>query len=140
MDNSFFIRDNQNGLRLKRFHICSWEFNNSCLIEFGMEVDAESIKNLNNLILDLYVPWATRNSKISDFYGKLNNSENSRFIFNDSVSNTIYLDDGQNLQGVIHEFSGRNKLCLLPIKFQNKPEIGKVSMEIDLTEYKKNQI
>ncbi|MCV9386860.1 hypothetical protein [Reichenbachiella ulvae] len=137
MDNSFFIRSDQENLKIERFHICSWEFTSSSLVEFGLEIDSSSIVNLKKLSMDLYVPWANKSTYISDYYDKLKNSDNSRFIFNDSVYKTSYLDDGQNRQGVIHEFSGRNKLCLLPVQFDHNYELGKVTLHIDLTEYRK---
>ena len=140
MDNSFFIRSNQENLKIKRFHICTWEFSSSCLVEFGVEIDSESIQGLNSLTLDLYIPWIEYDSKVSDFYDKLKKSDNSRFIFNDSVSNTSYLDGGQNREGVIHEFSDRNRLCLLPVVFHNNFNHNLVSMNIDLTEYDKKSI
>lgn len=137
MDNSFFIRSNLENLKIERFHICSWEFLSSSLIEFGLEIDSGSIKNLKTLSLDLFVPWAKKDSNTSDFYDKLKDSKNSRFIFNDSVLHTSYLDGGQNRQGVIHEFSARNKLCLLPVQLDQKNEIGKISLKVDLSEYHK---
>ncbi len=137
MDNSFFIRSNLENLKIERFHICSWEFSSSSLVEFGLEIDSNSIRNLDHLSLDLFVPWANKESTPSDFYDRLKDTKNSRFIFNDSVYQTSSLDGGQNRQGVIHEFSSRNKLCLLPVQFDHKPEIGKVSLKIDLTDYRK---
>ena len=136
MDNSFFIRSSFENLKIKRFHICSWEFSSSSLVEFGLEIDSSSIQNLDGLSLDLFVPWANKDSSPSDFYNRLKDSKNSRFIFNDSVYQTSSLDGGQNRQGVIHEFSSRNKLCLLPVQFDHNPEIGKVSLKIDLTDYR----
>ena len=136
MDNSFFLRSNLEKLKIERFHICSWEFSSSSLVEFGLEIDSSSIQNLEKLSLDLYVPWANKESVPSDFYDRLKDTTNSRFIFNDSVYQTSSLDGGQNRQGVIHEFSSRNKLCLLPVQFEHNPELGKVSLKIDLNEYR----
>ena len=137
MDNSFFIRSTHENLRIERFHICSWEFSSSSLVEFGIEINSESIENLNTMSIDLFIPWASKTSNPSDFYHKLKDSKNSRFIFNDSVDQTISLDGGQNRQGVIHEFSGRNKLCLLPVQFDHDHELGKVTLHIDLIEYRR---
>lgn len=122
MDNSFFIfTDKNNNLLLERFHICTWEFNNSSLVEFGFEISQDSIKD-NSLSLSLLIPWVTKTCETKDLYEKLSIPENSRFIFNDSVISTHSLDGGRNKSGVIHKFSGRNELCVLPAKVEINEE------------------
>lgn len=115
MDNSFFIyTDKDNLLEIERFHICSWEFNNnSSLVEFGFEISKESL-NHDSLTIFLFIPWVEKSCETRDFYNSLSIPENSRFIFNDSVTSTDSLDGGRNKSGVIHKFSGRNELCVLP--------------------------
>jgi hypothetical protein len=115
MENSFFIyTDKDNSLEIERFHICSWEFNNnSSLVEFGFEVSKESL-NKNSITIFLFIPWVEKSCETKDFYDRLSIPENSRFIFNDSVTSTDSLDGGRNKSGVIHKFSGRNELCILP--------------------------
>jgi hypothetical protein len=138
MDNSFFLRSRNNKIKIERFQICTWEFNSKdSLIEFGIEINSESILGLEEIILDLYIPWLKQECETKDFYDKLKNSDNSRFIFNDSVSNTISFDGGQNSLGVIHEFSGKDKLCILPVQLRNDSSNQKVQLTIDLSEYKK---
>ena len=73
-----------------------WEFkNNSALIEFGGEITNpyEIVDKKINLMI--YIPWITDKHEIIDLYEKLKESENSRFIFNDSVSSNIFLDEGR---------------------------------------------
>ncbi|MBC7555470.1 MAG: hypothetical protein H7195_00735 [Chryseobacterium sp.] len=115
MENSFFIyTEKGNSIEIERFHICSWEFNNnSSLVEFGFEISKDSIKN-DYLTISLFIPWAEKSCAIKDLYDKLSNAENSRFIFNDSISATKYLKPDTTNLGVIHTFSGRNELCVLP--------------------------
>lgn len=121
MDKSYFIYTSQDeNLIIERFHICTWEFSDgSTLVEFGAEITANSIENKNSLELILFVPWLNTNAKVEDFYSKLKEASNSRFIFNDSILTTDSLDGGQNLNGVIHKFSERSKLCILPVTFIN---------------------
>lgn len=116
MENSFFIfTDKDKTVQVERFHICTWEFNNdSSLVEFGFEVAKESITP-NQLSISLFIPWFTKSCEVMDLYGKLSIAENSRFIFNDSISTTDSLDGGRNKLGVIHKFSDRNELCVLPV-------------------------
>lgn len=119
MENSFFVfTDKINPVQLERFHICSWEFdNNSSLVEFGFEISKDSIKD-NVLKISLFIPWVEKSCETKDLYEKLSVPENSRFIFNDSVARTDSLDGGRNKSGVIHKFSGRNELCILPAKIE----------------------
>ena len=140
MDNSFFLRSNgDESIEIQKFQICTWEFNNeNSLIEFGIEINYKSISELEEVVLDLYIPWLKKECEIKDFYYKLKDSGNSRFIFNDSVSSTISLDGGQNSLGVIHEFSGKNRLCILPVKIENDLNNQKIRLTINLENYIKN--
>jgi len=138
MDNSFFLRSNQDSIAIEKFQICTWEFNNNnSLIEFGIEIKSEGLSNLNELILDLYIPWLDKGISVYDFYDKLKSSDNSRFIFNDSVTNVIPLDDGQNAQGVIHKFSGKDELCILPVSLKSEFINKKIQLNLDLRDYNK---
>lgn len=139
MDNSYFIITAKNTpIEIERFHICSWEFrNSSALIEFGCEIDASQCIE-NEINIQFYLPWLTSACKPKDLYNSLKDSANSKFIFNDYVNNTKSLDGGQNSSGVIHEFSGRNSLCILPVSIE--PNIGNktLNIKVDLTSYKES--
>jgi len=140
MDNSFFLRSlGDESIEIEKFQICTWEFNNkNSLIEFGIEINFKSILEPDEVILDLYIPWMKQECEVNDFYYKLKDSNNSRFIFNDSVSNTISLDGGQNSLGVIHEFGGKDRLCILPVKIANDANNQKIRLTINLDNYKKS--
>jgi len=139
MENSYFIYSNEEScVEIERFHNCIWEFdNNSSLIEFGFEISKESLVLKNHIELCLFIPWLTDKSIVEDLYEKLKDAENSRFIFNDSVINTNYLDGGLKRLGVIHKFKGRGELCILPINFRIEEE--KLILKIDLKNYNKHQ-
>lgn len=123
MENSFFIfTDKANSIEIERFHICTWEFNNnSSLVEFGFEVSKESLKSIK-LSISLFIPWFTKKCETQDLYDKLCIAENSRFIFNDSIDETKYLKNNTTSLGVIHKFSDRNELCVLPVTFENNTD------------------
>lgn len=136
MDNSLFIySDKGKTLKIERFHICTWEFNNdSSLVEFGFEISKDSITE-NTLTISLFIPWATKSCETKDLYEKLRVAENSRFIFNDSVIRTESLDGGRNILGVIHTFSARNELCILPVDIKiNEDKI--ITVVLDLQPYR----
>jgi hypothetical protein len=137
MDNSYFVYTTPGeSLNIERFHICTWEFsNNSNLVEFGCEITSESVANKNVIEIKLFIPWLTINATITDFYTRLREPSNSRFIFNDSISNVASLDGGENQNGVIHKFSGKDKLCILPIEFINDFENHKVTVRLNLNIY-----
>jgi len=133
MENSFFIYTKKgNNTEIERFHICSWEFNNnSSLVEFGFEISKKSILN-DNLTISLFIPWADKSCITKDLYDKLSIADNSRFIFNDSISKTQYLKNNTTNSGVIHTFSGRNELCVLPAEIKiNEDNIVIVSLNLN---------
>jgi len=140
MDNSYFIYSKNNDeIVIERFHFCTWEFeNNTSFIEFGCEISQASIINKESIQLVLLIPWLSNNCVANDFYDKLKGQENSRFIFNDSILNTVSLDGGQNLNGVIHYFSERNNLCILPVILEINGS-GKIA-EINISLNYYNQI
>ncbi len=123
MENSFFIFTGQDEhIDIERFHICTWEFNaDSSLLEFGAEISQKSIKS-DKLSISIFIPWLSAACKVEDLYERLSIAENSRFIFNDSLAGTDSLDGGRNRLGVIHKFSQRNKLCILPVKFDTSED------------------
>ncbi len=136
MENSFFLyADKGNAVEIERFHICSWEFNNnSSLVEFGVEISKKSITK-DNLTISLFIPWAEKSCLTKDLYKKLSIADNSRFIFNDSISATKYLKPNATDLGVIHTFSGRNELCVLPADIKiNEDKI--VSATLNLKPYR----
>ena len=137
MDNSYLIYTSKDQeVCIERFHMCTWEFNNNGnLIEFGCELVSNSIINKNRIEIEVFVPWLTANAIITDFYTRLCDTSNSRFVFNDSVSSVFSLDGGENLNGVIHQFSGKGRLCILPVEFKCDFDSHKIILIIDLVLY-----
>ncbi len=136
MENSFFIyTGKRDTIQIERFHLCTWEFNNnSSLVEFGFEISKESIKD-DRLTISLFIPWVEKSCESQDLYDKLIVADNSRFIFNDSISATKYLKNHTNNSGVIHTFNGRNELCVLPADIKID-EHKIVSATLNLKAYK----
>lgn len=137
MDNSYFIctkKDVQ--INIERFHLCTWEFkDNSSLVEFGCEIANPKNKEIENISLGFHIPWLTPKCKVNDLYDKLKESDNCRFIFNDSVKGNKFLDDGQKKDGVVQEFLSRTSLCILPIKSTIIPVKKTIDIEIDLKSF-----
>lgn len=139
MENNYFIfTEKDKEIELERFHICTWEFkNDSALIEFGGEIKDAFDLNIAEVSLMIYIPWISSNHIIYDLYDKLKESENSRFIFNDSVSGHEFLDGGQKRNGVIQKFENRNPLCIMPFESFIDESKKLVSITINLKNLKK---
>jgi hypothetical protein len=137
MDNSYFIfTETGIPIGIERFHICTWEFsNNTALVEFGMEIKSESVLQKEYLDLALFVPWYNAESDERDLYLQLKDPDNSRFIFNDSIKQVIHLDPTSSNYGVIHVFSAKNELCILPVEFKNDPKNHQIKIHLDLQRY-----
>jgi hypothetical protein len=137
MENSFFIFSNQNqSIRIERLHICIWEFRGgTSLVEFGCEVSSISLIG-NELLVSFFIPWLNKEMKNESLYERLAIAENSRFIFNESIKSTHSLDGGVNMLGVVHEFTNRPPLCILPVDLILVDEI--VDVKINLQSYQKH--
>ena len=132
MENNYFIFS-ESQLAIKRFHLCFWEFRNeTSLVEFGCEIDYDSLQSVEILTLGIYVPWIKDSLNFKDLYGSLKESHNSKFIFNDSVKRTDSLDNGANTAGVIHHFSERDPLGILPVKLEPLTNDKIIRVIIDL--------
>lgn len=135
MENNYFVFAKET-FELDRFHICSWEFkNNSALIEFGGELKITDLPLKNDISLYLFIPWISEKHTINDLYEKLKESENCRFIFNDSVTGNTFLDDGQKKEGVIQKFASRSPLCIIPITSIIDEKSKIVTININLKAY-----
>lgn len=135
MENSFFIfTDKAKPIVIERFHTCTWEFDNdSSLVEFGFEISKDSLSDVE-LSISLFIPWLSKSCQVDDLYEKLRIADNSRFIFNDSVTKTASLDGGRNIQGVIHTFADRNELCILPVTINDTSD-GIINITANLKPY-----
>ena len=83
MENNYFLYPVDDfSLEVKRFHICTWEFqNNSSFVEFGIEISEVALAGRRHLEVELYIPWLDASTLFSDFYTKLKEPDNSSFIF-----------------------------------------------------------
>lgn len=138
MENNFFVyTEKDNKFEIERFHICTWEFEKSNpFIEFGCEITKESLQDKKILKMFLSISWLNKECRIVDLYPQLYNRDNSRFIFNDSVTTTSYLSKDSDALGIIHMFEGRGELCIMPIVLTIQ-HTNKVCIEINLELYDK---
>jgi len=141
MENNIFIyTDKERAVKFERFHICTWEFRNeTSILEIGGELNRDELANSDNVSFSIYLPWLNPKQNISDLYDKLKDPDNSKFIFNDSVSASEYLDDGQK-KGVIQTFVERKKLCILPINKEINEQNGCIKVLINLKPLKSKEV
>lgn len=135
MDNSFYIfSDDVEKLEIERFHICSWDFRDkTSLIEFGIEIKKNSVKGLKELTLKLYIPWIKEDCDFKDFYSKLMDLENSKFIFNDVATGHDVFDDDGGKTGCLQKFKIRDNIVMLPVQGIKTNQI--LILKINLQDY-----
>ena len=141
MENNFFIYTKKNiDLKIEKFHICAWEFkNNSALIEFGFEIKNYNLSSNEETEFNIYIPWVTEDSAIFDLFNKLKYSENSKFIFNDSVVTNEKVTPDQPSSGIVLEFYERAPLCIMPIKY-NIIKPGIVNVKVKNTYFRRESV
>ncbi|WP_430404097.1 hypothetical protein [Fluviicola sp.] len=140
MDNPFYLfSDATRNVIVERFHICSWDFRNkTSLIEFGVEINQTSVDStIKNFTLNLYIPWLKADCVITDFYNRLIDLNNSKFIFNDvSIGRDVFDEDGGKTGG-IQKFKVRENIVLLP--FQHKINENVLRIDLNLVDYQKQR-
>ena len=128
---SFQILCKQNNIIIDRFHICTWEIgSNKPIIEIGIDINKECLKNLSCIDFSMYTPWKIL--ECSDLFKEIKKEENARFIFNESIKGQKNLNDNSEF-GVVHSFSNDTKLCILPVILNSSQSL--VNLSIDLSHF-----
>lgn len=116
MDNNTYYILHKGELNIERFHICTWEtLQQPSYIEFGFEINPNSIKCGDTDKLYLAVPFVDTNTKVLCLSKNLSDKQNCRFIFNDIVKSSTSVGDDDR-DGSIIEFESRNFLTIIPTK------------------------
>lgn len=139
MDNSFYLfSDTIEDVNIDRFHICSWDFRDkSSIVEFGVEINQKSINFDENFILNLYIPWLKSDCTITDFYNRLVDLGNSKFIFNDvAIGRDVFDEDGGKTGG-IQKFKVRENIVLIPFQHEVLENILRITL--NLADYQKQR-
>lgn len=128
----YLLSEHTSQILIPRFHVCTWEFRNfHSIIELGVEIKWESIKDLKYLNISIYIPWLSDKKNLQDLYPSLKHASNSTFIFNSPVTNTSYINGNDHL-GVIHDFSDGNRLCIIPMPKEIHVEGKLISFKLNL--------
>ena len=131
---SFQLLSTQAEISIERLHICTWEVGtHKPIIEFGLDINNDSINNLDRIDFSLYTPWNI--NQCSDLFSEIKEEENARFIFNEAIDSKENINGNPEF-GVIHYFSNNTNLCILPIQISHNSR--KIDFSINLQHYKKH--
>lgn len=112
MDNAYFILSDSS-VEIKRMHFCTWDVSRkNSYVEFGFEVDSSKLLRKEN---SLYLSSSSirKDDEVISLYENLKDSSNSRFIFNDVVSGTEFLNQYQG-DGYVLKFESREPITIVP--------------------------
>lgn len=122
MENSFFVLSDKNQ-EVERLHICTWDFKKDSYIELGFEINNKTKEE--EIKLFFIAPFINdiNEDKITCLREKLASRNNSRFIFNDAITNSSPLigsnGDTDDRLGTTLSFKNKGDLTVLPIKDLN---------------------
>lgn len=138
----FVISDHVSGLKVDKFHFCSWWyrkpllFSRKVLIEIGLQVRISDLNVLKKqkdgkaLKIAIVAPWISDGDQVEDVYPAIKEKKNARFIFNEDVTRDDTFDGGDGLTGCILNFV--NPICALPAEYQVSE--GKVDLTVKIPE------
>lgn len=113
MENAYFIFARE-ALSIERFHLCTWDLKkDSALIEFGIELNFECLKNDTE---DIYIstPYLDDKCSIKCLYKQIKDTDTSTFIFNDTISHVEHLNTEDDHDGIKLAFAERGDLVIIP--------------------------
>lgn len=124
MENSYFILSDRSEVRIERFHICTWDLKkDNAFVEFGVELcNSSALKSIDKIDFYLSIPFLDENCEVTCLSKNLLNSENSKFIFNDTISRTENINGADQEDGVSVIFANRGGLSIIPIEHKEDLE------------------
>lgn len=139
MINSFFVFG-KGDIEIERLHLCTWDLSNcNSFIEIGGEIDRNKYFEKNNkhvIELTIAAPIlseVTNKDNIICLAKRLAQSENSKFIFNDSLKSWSEIQ-GDSRNGVNLSFVEREELSILPIDILELNSKGYLTISIEIPE------
>lgn len=142
MNNSFFILGKRD-IGIERFHLCTWDLSNcDSFMEIGFEVDQEKYREENKdqdqvIELTITTPILKGVSQKEDIIclaKRLSQSQNSKFIFNDSLNSWSEIEEDSR-NGVNLSFVEREALTILPVDIKELcSKDGYLILSVDIPE------
>ena len=129
MENAFFIMGGTTSQRLpitiSKLHICTWNMRDcNAYFELGIEIAANTLSLNVDYSISFLAEWLTPCCEIISLHEKFADSDNARFIFNETVESTRDVN-GNKHNGTRISFTNKRQIMLLPIN-EAKPQDGMV--------------
>ena len=119
MENSFFIMGGVTAQRqpitISKLQICTWNIYdcNACL-ELGIEIEQNTLLMNTDYSISFLAEWLSPICTITSLHEKFADSDNARFIFNETVESTRDVN-GHKHNGTQITFTNKRQLMVLPV-------------------------
>ena len=120
MENSFFIMGGVTAQRqpitISKLQICTWNIYdcNACL-ELGIEIEQNTLLMNTDYSISFLAEWLSPICTITSLHEKFADSDNARFIFNETVESTRDVN-GHKHNGTQISFTNKRQLMVLPVR------------------------
>lgn len=112
INNSVYILCKQDGVKITRMHICTWNVKNQIsFTEYGFEIDRGTLKKLDLLVA---LPEINKKEDLRCLYRNVSDTKNCRFIFNSDIEFTRPINGNAEF-GVNISLLGDREIAILPI-------------------------
>ena len=118
MENAFFIMGGTTSQRLpitiSKLHICTWNMRDcNAYFELGIEIAANTLSLNVDYSISFLAEWLTPCCEIISLHEKFADSDNARFIFNETVTSASPVD-GHSHNGTKIIFNNPRQIMVLP--------------------------
>lgn len=130
---SYFILTNDNELKIKRFHLFTWDLEKS-----GIEIGIEFLTKKQTVSFKLSLPFEYTESPKCLMRNLIDNDDNSKFIFNETIKKHEDIEQDKR-NGAILYLKNRT-VAILPISFKKDDCNDKRIISFDVVNTNKNEI
>lgn len=125
---SYFILSNDKELEITRFHLFTWDLDKS-----GIEIGIEFLTKKQKVSFELSLPFEYRDMPKCLMTNLINNDDNSKFIFNETLISREDINQDRRNGAILH-FKNRT-IGILPIDFKkcNRDDKRIISFDINNT-------
>ena len=119
MENSFFIMGGVNAqkqpITISKLQICTWNiYGCNAYLELGIEIAQNTLSMNIDYSISFLAEWLSPSCTITSLHEKFADSDNARFIFNETVESTRDVN-GHKHNGTQITFTNKRQLMVLPV-------------------------
>ena len=119
MENSFFIMGGVTAqsqpITISKLHICTWNMQDcNAYLELGIEIAQNTLSMNVDYSISFLAEWLNSDCEIISLHEKFADSDNTRFIFNETVASTSPVN-GHSHNGTKISFTNKRQLMILPV-------------------------